>query len=286
MTDTAPTTRVRGNFFKKAAQNLFQVLSQERHRLDDETLDEDALRLAMELSLEETVRQGYVWDQASDFGVDASTAAIMREEARLLRDEQDREFEQALAADRRKQLRQQRRERERQQKEQRLASLRQCIVAEPDSDQDSTAKASVSRLTLRFPDGTRAERRFRSTDKLSDVRNYAEARILEEQLKHSEQDAVTPDSDDDTLEEVEADSLYSSMIASGAANDAVLEQAQPTARISLSCGYPRRTLDDTDLTLADAGLCPGGVVFVEVRAQNKARSSLHDLPLFSVGYAM
>ncbi|KAJ3298243.1 hypothetical protein HK104_010951 [Borealophlyctis nickersoniae] len=128
--------------------------------------------------------------------MDPSLAAIRaerreREQARILREQQDEAYQASLRADQEKERRA-REERERLQKEkedaervqreklerretkkQRKVRLRETLPPEPEASETDLAK-----LSIRFPNGERRVRRFRATDKIQLLYDYVESSDL------------------------------------------------------------------------------------------------------------
>jgi hypothetical protein len=301
------TTSTRGGFLlgqklRQAATRVFQVLSQEKHAMSsdsDDDASQDALRFALEWSVEQQLRNGYVldpsfWNGASeephvnpttsiedDCFVDpedaAAIAEALRVEARLLREAQDTEYARALAQDQMLERSQQQREAwrklHRRMRKQRLIALQARVLSEPADGQQQAA----SSLVLRFPDGCRAERRFRAIDRLADVHTYIEALMLEEELKKAKRAGSSNDDSDVASEvqmqrELSADEDVEAIMEDD--DDEEGEDEKKRSRFHLVSSYPRRRLDDLSLTLQEAGLCPNGVLFVQPNAGDDGTADL------------
>lgn len=284
-----------GQKLRQAATRVYQVLSQEKHAMSDSDddydygahahgLDFDSLRLALELSVEQQLRNGYVLDHPADTYVNPTTtldgddascfidaeeaeavAAALRDEARLLREAQDTEYARALAQDQMRERSHQQREAwrklHRRVQKQRLRALQARVVPEPADHDSRTGELTTSALVLRFPDGRRAERRFRASDRLADVRTYVEALALEEELRRAK--ASEGGGGESGAETQQRELCADDEVEAIMDEDDDEDTQQQHSRFHLVSSYPRRRLADLGLTLHEAGLCPSGVLFVE-----------------------
>jgi len=288
-----------GQKLRQAATRVYQVLSQEKHAMSDSDddydygahdhgLDFDSLRLALELSVEQQLRNGYVLDHPADTYVNPTTtldgddvscfidaeeaeavAAALRDEARLLREAQDTEYARALAQDQMRERSHQQREAwrklHRRVQKQRLRALQARVVPEPADHDSRTGELTTSALVLRFPDGRRAERRFRAADRLADVRTYVEALALEEELRRAK--ASEGGGGESGAETQQRELCADDEVEAIMDEDDDEDTQQQHSRFHLVSSYPRRRLADLGLTLHEAGLCPSGVLFVEPDAE-------------------
>jgi len=123
---------------------------------------------------------------------EANARRRLREEEAALRAEQDREFQETLAADRRREeerLEQERLERERIVEEEEKARLeeaqrqsmldqaRQLVPEEP-----QTGTPGVARLRLFLPSGSRVDRRFQATDRIAVIRAFIQIYFHEKEI--------------------------------------------------------------------------------------------------------
>jgi len=123
---------------------------------------------------------------------EANARRRLREEEAALRAEQDREFQETLAADRRREeerLEQERLERERIVEEEEKARLeeaqrqsmldqaRQMVPEEP-----QTGTPGVARLRLFLPSGSRVDRRFQATDRIAVIRAFIQIYFHEKEI--------------------------------------------------------------------------------------------------------
>lgn len=105
----------------------------------------------------------------------ARQAQVARESDRLLRQQQDEEFQAALEADREREREAQRKKEEEEKEQERLAQIeerrnrkRESLGAEPEK------AAGVASVMLRLPNGTRVGRRFMQEDAMEKVFDWAE----------------------------------------------------------------------------------------------------------------
>uniref|UniRef100_A0A6U3S7I6 UBX domain-containing protein n=1 Tax=Ditylum brightwellii TaxID=49249 RepID=A0A6U3S7I6_9STRA len=155
---------------------------------------------------------------------------LQREEEARLREEQDREFQEALLAD-------QQREIARREEEERIR-LEQLRIEEETRNAEeeaalklTTARSMVrdeppkggseptARVRLTLPNGKRIDRRFYASDTVDVIRAFLIVRFHEQEI--------------------------------------------PIENFSLSTNFPKKTFDDGSLTLKEAGLCPQAVMMIQ-----------------------
>lgn len=158
---------------------------------------------------------------------------LQREEEIRLRQEQDREYQEALLADQRREseiqrvkeealaVQRAREEHEHQQvrqKEQKLAEARLTVPVEPPS---STPRSELTHIRFTLPSGARIDRRFYSKDSVAMVRAFLVVYFSEQNI---------------TIEQ-----------------------------FSISTNYPKKTFTEEDdgLTLLEAGLVPQAVIMIQ-----------------------
>lgn len=123
---------------------------------------------------------------------EAAARRRVREEEVALRAEQDREFQETLAADRRREaerLEEERLERERVQKEEENARLeeaqRQSLLDEARQlvpEEPPAGSPGVARLRLFLPSGSRVDRRFHAQDHIAVIRAYVQIYFHEKEI--------------------------------------------------------------------------------------------------------
>ena len=158
---------------------------------------------------------------------------LQREEEIRLRQEQDREYQEALFADQRREAearrvqeevlaeqraREEEEQRKEQQKQRKLEEARNMVREEPPP---STPRSEVTHIRFTLPSGSRIDRRFYSTDSVGVVRAFLVVYFHE--------------------------------------NDVSIEKC------SISTNYPKKTFSDKDdeLTLREAGLVPQAVIMIQ-----------------------
>ena len=158
---------------------------------------------------------------------------LMREEEVRLRQEQDREYQEALLADQRRESEAERLQQEAlaaqrakedeehrqvRQKEQKLEEAKRMIPPEPPS---TTPRSEMTHIRFTLPSGTRIDRRFRSNDSIQIVRAFLFVYFNEKNI---------------TIE-----------------------------KFSISTNYPKKTFteEDNDLSLSEAGLVPQAVIMIQ-----------------------
>ncbi|KAL7555031.1 hypothetical protein ACHAWF_018612 [Thalassiosira exigua] len=159
---------------------------------------------------------------------------LQREEDQLLREEQNREYQEALLADQRREAeRHEAEERERREREEaeEAERLREAVEASKLDDARATLEKAggeppagspgTARLRLTLPNGKRVDRRFRGTDEVGTIRAFLVVHFHEQGIEMK--------------------------------------------NFGLSTNYPRRTFEagEDGLTLEEAGLAPQAVVMVQ-----------------------
>lgn len=147
----------------------------------------------------------------------------IREEEIRLREEQDREFQQTLLADQRREAERQREEHARETavlnaqraKQSKLDAARALLKPEPSTN----GAEKTARLRLTLPTGKKIDRRFLAEDKIEHVRAFLTINFEE--------------------------------------NDVGIEN------FSLSSSYPKKVFEDGSISLEEAGLCPMAVLMVQ-----------------------
>jgi len=166
------------------------------------------------------------------FLAELESRRLHRAEEVRLRQEQDREFQEALLADQeqeRERLRQAQEEEERCQAQKRLEMealekketlLKDCRWLLEERGEPPPKTPDTTRLRITLPTGKKMERRFYSKDTIRHVRAFVRIWMQE--------------------------------------NNVV-----PIERFSLSSNYPKKTFEEEDLTLEDGGLTPMAVLMIQ-----------------------
>ena len=161
---------------------------------------------------------------------------VQREEDQLLREEQNREFQETLLADQMREIEQREAaERERREQEEKEEEERRIIAKEESRLEDAKSllekagepapdlKQGVARLRFTMPNGKKVDRRFHSVDTIETIRAFL--------IVHFHEQSV-----------------------------------EGMKNIGLSTNYPRKTFkeeEDDKMKLEEAGLAPQAVIMVQ-----------------------